>query len=61
MTHARTIISANSVPAQVRRAAQQACSGMRRNHVNDRDVYFFPDGSRIVVARRRVFLQEQPF
>lgn len=61
MTHAKRLISANPEPAHLRRAAQQACSGMRRNHVNDRDVYFFADGSRIVVARRRVFLQEQPF
>lgn len=61
MTRAKEIIDTNQKASAVRRAAQKACAGMRRNHRANRDVYLFTDGSRIVVAGCCVYLQEQPF
>lgn len=51
---------AHGLAGAVRRQAQKACAGMTRNHKADRDVYMFTDGSRIVVARHKVYVEEPP-
>lgn len=51
MTRADQILLTAHTRGQVRRAAQQWCSSMTRDHRADRDEYRFTDGSLIVVTR----------
>lgn len=41
----------------VRTAAQKSCAGMSRDHLKNKDIYMFTDGSRIVVSKNKVIVE----
>ena len=56
MTIAAQILRTHQRATQVRRAAQIQCRSMTRNHRNDKDRYWFGDGSGLTVARNTVYI-----
>lgn len=57
MTSAEELLVGNQLAGHVRKAAQKACAGMSRDHVRNKDIYMFTDGSRIVVCKNKVMLE----
>lgn len=57
MTRAEELLVRNQLAGYVRKAAQKACAGMSRDHVRNKDIYMFTDGSRIVVYKNKVMLE----
>jgi hypothetical protein len=57
MTRAEELLVGNQLAGRVRKAAQKVCAGMSRDHVRNKDVYMFTDGSRIVVCKNKVMLE----
>lgn len=59
MTRAEQVVYSNTHAgvAHTRKAAQKACAGMSRDHVRNKDIYMFTDGSRIVVCKNKVMLE----
>lgn len=51
MTIAAQILRANHTAGQVRKAAQTQCRSMTRDHVKNKDRYWFGDGSALTVSR----------
>ena len=57
MSIAKLITTTNHTATQVRKAAQAQCRSMTRNHRNDKDRYWFGDGSGITVVKHSVYLE----
>lgn len=57
MTRAEELLVGNQLAGHVRSKAQKACAGMSRNHVTNKDIYMFTDGSRIIVCKNKVMLE----
>ena len=53
MTRASQVAATNHTAGQLRRAAQQWCASMTRDHRNDIERYRFTDGSAILINRSR--------
>ena len=51
MTIAAQILRANHTAGHVRKAAQTRCCSMARDHVRNKDRYWFGDGSALTVYR----------
>jgi len=57
MTRAEKLLAGNQLAGHARKAAQKACAGMLRDHIRNKDVYMFTDGSRIIVCKNKVMLE----
>lgn len=57
MTRAEDILLGLATAGQIRKQAQASCAGMSRDHVRNKDIYMFTDGSRIVVCKNKIMLE----